>query len=96
MTTASINVIQMAMNSKTHSVIHPNDDGSYTIVINSQLCELKKRAALYHELAHLFGDDFNRFEHATVLESMLRESNYLEGGDLESDFPGINFYFHVI
>ena len=97
MNSGSIIIIQTELPSTVDGLTHINDDGTYTILINKAKGERKKKETLYHELAHIFGDDFNRFEHASVLEHMLRESMYFkEGDDLGEKFPGINFYFRVV
>ena len=97
MTSSSINIVQLAISSDIEGFTKINDDGSYTVIINRNLCERKKKAVLYHELSHIFGDDFNRFEHASVLERMLRQTDYFKSDDdLETAFAGVYFYFHVV
>lgn len=51
---------------------HANDDGSYTIFINSHLSETQQRKSLLHELEHINGNDFTSDEQATILEEMAR------------------------
>lgn len=38
--------------------VHPNEDGTHTIFLNEQLCELRMRRAYLHALAHIHRDDF--------------------------------------
>lgn len=50
---------------------HANDDGSYTILINANLCHERQMAAVLHELTHIQGNDFTREEQADLLEKMI-------------------------
>lgn len=43
---------------KCGGVITPNDDGTYSIYINSRLDRKRQRKAADHELGHIKGDDF--------------------------------------
>lgn len=54
-----------------HALTHANDDGSYTILINANLCHERQMAAVLHELTHIQGNDFTREEQADLLEKML-------------------------
>lgn len=68
-----------------------NEDGTYTIIVNNRLSEEKARKAIMHEVFHVKNDDFSKFEKASLLERMLRESNYLE-----TEIEDINFYWNVV
>ena len=39
-------------------VVTPNDDGTFSIFINSRLNDLEKRKAYRHEVHHIENDDF--------------------------------------
>jgi Zn-dependent peptidase ImmA (M78 family) len=39
------------------AVVQQNPDDSYTIIINDNLSDEKKRLAMKHELNHIVGDD---------------------------------------
>ena len=87
----NINIIITRLEYGIDAVTTPNDDGTYTIAINSNLCEERARKALLHEITHIKNDDFSNFEKASLLERMLRESNYLE-----QEVEDINFYWYVV
>ena len=44
----------------TNEAITENEDGSYTIFINDNLCEAKKQNKILHALKHIYGDDFRK------------------------------------
>lgn len=69
----------------------PNDDGSYTIVINNQMSSEQIKHEILHEVSHIKRNDFTVHDQATLLESMVRESGFIE-----DDFEDINFYCHVV
>lgn len=54
-----------------HALTHANNDGSYTILINTNLCHKRQMAAVLHELTHIQGNDFTNEEQADLLEKML-------------------------
>ena len=54
-----------------HALTHANDDGSYTILINANLCHERQMVAVLHELTHIQGNDFTREEQADLLEKMI-------------------------
>lgn len=41
-----------------HEMVSPNDDGSYTIVINSILCEAQQKEAYEHAMRHINSGHF--------------------------------------
>ena len=41
-------------------LVTPNEDGSYTILINSRLSYEMQRAAFLHAMAHILNDDFEK------------------------------------
>lgn len=86
-----INIVRMALESDVDATTIPNEDGSYTIFVNSSLCEEQAKKAVLHEVFHIKNDDFNDFQKASLIERMLRESNYLE-----LSLEGINFFYHVV
>lgn len=50
-----------------------NDDGSYTIVINSRQSWEIQKAAVLHELGHIKGNDFSSEVQADLLEALLHQ-----------------------
>lgn len=53
------------------ALTHENEDGSYTILINTNLCHERQMAAVLHELTHIQGNDFTNEEQADLLEKMI-------------------------
>ena len=47
---------------KTKETVVENEDGSYTIFIESSLDSLKQREAFIHALKHILGDDFSKYD----------------------------------
>lgn len=43
-----------------NEAVTENEDGSYTIFINDNLCEAKKLSKIKHALSHIYGDDFGK------------------------------------
>lgn len=87
----NVNIIITQLEPGIDAVTTPNDDGTYTIAINNKLCEERAKKALLHEITHIKKDDFSSFEKVSLLERMLRESNYLE-----TEIEDINFYWNVV
>ena len=46
--------------SKTKETVVENEDGSYTIFIESSLDSIQQKAAFHHAMKHILGDDFNK------------------------------------
>lgn len=87
----NINIVIAPLERGIDALTRCNEDGSYTVLINNNLCEERSKKALLHEITHIKNDDFSSFEKASLLERMLRESNYLEQG-----LEDINFYWNVV
>lgn len=87
----NINIIITQLEPDVDATTTPNEDGTYTIALNSNLSGYKAKKAILHEVFHIKNDDFSEHQHASLLEKMLRESNYLE-----DELEGINFYYHVV
>ena len=51
-------------------VVTPNDDGTFSIYINSRLSEAKQREAFRHELGHIERDDFYNGEPLQKIEGL--------------------------
>ncbi len=73
-----------------HALTHANDDGSYAILINANLCHERQMAAVLHELMHIQGNDFTREEQATLLEEMVRRNTE------NCDVGKFNFFYHYV
>ena len=45
---------------KANEVVTENEDGSYTIFLNNNLCESKRIRAFYHAINHIKERDFKK------------------------------------
>lgn len=72
-----------------NAVLHPNDDGSYTILVNTNKCYKKQVDGVFHELRHISNNDFNSDLHADIIERIIRDNTTV-------NLDGINFFYHVI
>ena len=43
---------------KTNEAVTENEDGSFTIFVNNNLCESKRLLAIQHAIRHISGNDF--------------------------------------
>ena len=57
-----INVQYLDMPCRIHGMIRENEDGSYTVILNSRDSRERNMKAYQHELKHLFRGDFQRDE----------------------------------
>lgn len=92
----NIIIVQADLPSTVDGVTHENEDGTYTIFINKSKGQKKQKEALYHELSHVVSDDFYCLENASILENKQRKSRHLKEEDIEKQFPGVSFYFHIV
>ena len=71
-----------------NAVLKLNDDGTYTILVNSDKPIDVQRKGILHEIGHILNDDM--FSHANIdlLERMAHAR--------EIEFEGINFYTHIL
>lgn len=47
-------------NNKVHETVVPNEDGSYTIFIESSLSREAQKNAFIHAMRHILGNDFTK------------------------------------
>lgn len=45
-----------------NEAVTENEDGSYTIFVNSNLCESKRLHAIHHAIKHIKGCDFEKLD----------------------------------
>ena len=45
---------------KGKEMVMPNEDGSYTILINARLSDAGRMAAYVHAMKHIIGNDFEK------------------------------------
>lgn len=67
-----INVILMGLPCKIKAVTTRNEDGSYTIVMNSRLSYEQQRKSYLHELKHIYNNDFSK-ENVNIIECDARK-----------------------
>ena len=87
----NINIILARLPRRVHAMTRLNEDDTYTVMIDDSLSREQAFKELLHEISHIKGNDFSSETQATLLEGMLRESNYLE-----EELEEINFYCHII
>lgn len=87
----NITIVISPLDADVDALTKANNDGSYTIMVNNNLCEERAKKAILHEVFHIKNGDFSKFQHASLLERMLRESNFLD-----EELEEINFYYHII
>ena len=71
------------------AVLKLNDDGTYTILVNSDKPIDVQRKGILHEIGHILNDDM--FSHANI--DLLEKMAHARETD---DVEGINFYTHII
>lgn len=71
-----------------NAVLKLNDDGTYTILVNSDKPIDVQRKGILHEIGHILNDDM--FSHANIdlLERMAHAR--------EIEFEDINFYTYIL
>ena len=84
----NINLIYIKLRKTQTAVLKLNDDGTYTILVNSDKPIDVQRKGILHEIGHILNDDM--FSHANIdlLEKMAHAR--------EIEFEGINFYTHIL
>lgn len=58
--TEAIGVHFMDMDTAIEEEVHPNEDGSFTIIINSRLNWERQMSAYWHALRHIMRGDFDK------------------------------------
>lgn len=71
------------------AVLRCNDDGTYTILINTNKPRDQQIKGVLHEIAHIKNDDFYSDMQAGLLENMAHNHGKV-------DIDDINFYCHVL
>lgn len=70
------------------AVLKLNDDGTYTILVNSDKPVDVQRKGILHEIGHILNDDMYSHAHIDLIERMAHAR--------EIEFEGINFYTHIL
>lgn len=47
---------------KGNEMVMPNEDGSYTILINARLSQIGRMKAYEHAIKHILSDDFEKYD----------------------------------
>lgn len=83
-----INLIYIKLRKRQTAILKLNDDGTYTILVNSDKPIDVQRKGILHEIGHILNDDM--FSHANIdlIERMAHAR--------EIEFEGINFYTHIL
>lgn len=68
--TEAIGVYFLDMDTAVEEEVHPNEDGSYTIIINSRISYKRQMIAYQHAIKHIMDDDFNK-ENADDIEKAM-------------------------
>lgn len=64
--TTDVNVVLINFPAKGNEMVVPNEDGSYTILINVRLSEEGRMLAYQHAMRHIAADDFQKEEIQTI------------------------------
>lgn len=71
-----------------NAVLKLNDDGTYTILVNSDKPIDVQRKGILHEIGHILNDDMFSYANIDLLERMAHAR--------EIEFEDINFYTHIL
>lgn len=85
----NINLIYIKLRKTQTVVLKLNDDGTYTILVNSDKPIDVQRKGILHEIGHILNDDMYSHAHIDLLERMAHARQF-------DDVEGINFYTHII
>lgn len=86
----NINIVITRLTPHVKAMTTPNDDGTYTIIVNDHLSREEAIKEIVHELTHINGNDFSAEAQATLLEEMVRQNT--EGCDVGK----FNFFYHYV
>nr|DAK42944.1 MAG TPA: IrrE N-terminal-like domain [Caudoviricetes sp.] len=85
----NINLIYIKLRKTQTAILKLNDDGTYTILVNSDKPIDVQRKGILHEIGHILNDDMYSHAHIDLLERMAHARQF-------DDVEGINFYIHII
>ena len=85
----NINLIYIKLRKTQTAVLKLNDDGTYTILVNSDKPIDVQRKGILHEIGHILNDDMYSQVHIDLIERMAHARQF-------DDVDGINFYTHII
>ena len=67
--TINVQLVDFPVGSKGHEAVTPNEDGSYTIFINSRDASNIQREAYLHAVEHIKNGDFSSSESVQAIEA---------------------------
>lgn len=85
----NINLIYIKLRKTQTAILKLNDDGTYTILVNSDKPIDVQRKGILHEIGHILNDDMYSQAHIDLIERMAHARQF-------DDVDGINFYTHII
>ena len=85
----NINLIYIKLRKTQTALLKLNDDGTYTILVNSNKPQDIQRQGILHELGHIIHDDMYNTANVDLIERMAHAREI-------DDVEGINFYTHII
>ncbi|RGE14402.1 hypothetical protein DXB03_09380 [Lachnospiraceae bacterium OF11-28] len=68
--TENIGVYFLDMDTAVEEEVHPNEDGSFTIIIYARISQERQTCAYQHALAHIMRDDFSKFNVDEIEKAM--------------------------
>lgn len=86
----NINIIITSLQVGINATVVPNDDGTYTILVNKHLTKEKMIKAILHELQHIENNDWGAEEQAAIIESLVNNSFH------DVDINDYNLFFKVV
>lgn len=86
----NVNLVYAELRPSQTAVVHCNDDGTYTILVNVNKPKNQQISGVMHELSHISNDDFFSELQVGILENLTHEANN------DIDVSEINFYCHVL
>lgn len=85
----NINLIYIKLRKTQTAILKLNDDGTYTILVNSNKPRDIQRQGILHEIGHIMHADMYSQAHIDLIERMAHARQF-------DDVEGINFYTHII
>lgn len=86
----NVNLVYAELRPSQTAVVHCNDDGTYTILVNVNKPKNQQISGVMHELSHIRNDDFFSDLQVGLIEKM---THAVEN---DIDVSEINFYYSVL
>ena len=68
--TKAMGVYFLDMDTAVDEEVHPNEDGSFTIIINARISQARQMIAYQHALEHIMRDDFSKADADEIERAM--------------------------